>query len=360
MYRLLVALSKTVLVKETENALFIVDHNYDFGTLQKGSFKFNKIFPGGKWEIRLFQYNDEVLIYADQKIFLADDKNEIRIALNDLGSLEPIIVWKRNLILGGVRDGKIIRVLMDLSGHLLWKKNISMTNSMLLHDDHLFFSINDENMNSVNHIIHRMYLPTGESKQLIDFSSCFNSSTLDDGLDSIGYYFLTHHDNTLICLLNRYGIVGIDPDNGIIKWAITEWMDETGKEVNCNFTGPWQGGVYNNKFYLLQGHVFACLYIEERKFVLERDVENCLKKEKLFITRSCVFNDKIYFTAEDDNTGKWNCLGVFDIETQKVVWQTTIDLPKGEHLALAPVVDDSYIYLMAGINTLHIFEKVVE
>jgi len=163
--------------------------------------------------------------------------------------------------------------------------------------------------------------------------------------------------NELICIANSDRFLSIDINTGELLWELTECVYEDGYEKLEVFPLYFYG-VTENRIHVLQGSIYMVLDIMLRQCIVKKDFRKNKEDENYRIHTSELYKNKFYFTADIGfSNHKWNRLGIFDITTREVIWQTTLKLPPGVILNQKPVVDDNHLYIKDSGNTLYIFEK---
>lgn len=341
-------------ITSTSGIIYIVDGDDDIAEIEKGSFLSRKIIARQHKVVKVFPRPDDLLIYADDKIFIKSDNGTLHQIAE---KLDPFATFPKGVLVNERTDDKKALVFIDNSGNRLWEKDIIITNTMLVHNNTLFFSAFDQYMNEEYHLIQRLDIATGVNTVLIDFNGYFGNDPTFRSIEFLEYFFLYSYDNVIVCLINGYKIVGIDAVDGSVKWEIGEMTDREGNKLEGFITGPLEGGVYNNNFYMLRAKSLVCLDTTNKKLTVLRRVEEDLNGDAIFIQRSSIYGNKLLYTAENHVQKKWNLVGVFDIDKEEIIWQTQIDMAAGGFLPVAPFADEKYIYLNDTEKTLHIFKE---
>jgi hypothetical protein len=223
------------------------------------------------------------------------------------------------------------------AGGKVWMKKIEMEEPMV-HGGMLYFKLYSK--------LYQLRLDTGEAQLLFDFRVYFGSST--------SFQLLTFHSDTIICLTPGH-VMGIDLHNGNVKYCVKQWQKE-GKWPVIEFSSR----IYQDKLYSLTGGVLMCFDLQLHTSTHLKTIPQVFDGVGVIVTENSLYGDKIYYTGRDPET-HWhsnvNRVGIFDINTEEIIWQTILPITEKTLLNYKPVVSDKYVYVNDTDNKLYIFEK---
>ncbi len=298
-----------------------------------------------EYHIRVLPLNGGVVLnYNSQLVYISPDGSILEMGQK----LYPVWRYDHDIIAANRTQKPHTLERRTLEGEVIWSRELKLANQQYVHNDVLYFKRTDDTVTRQS-ILNKLQLRDGEYQQLTDFSEEFG--------EGMGYFILAFHNNTLVCLLDNGIITGVDPDSGDIIWTVEGWVDAEGQPQPGYLHGPLQGGVYQDKIYSLLGPNFASFDPETRSCRLLKKIDKDPQGEPLSVKRGTLHGHNIYYTA-DNGANAWNRLGVFDVQQQEIVWQTQLQLPKGELLNAEPVVSDHYVFVNDSKFNLYIFEKV--
>ncbi|BAV08509.1 PQQ-like domain-containing protein [Filimonas lacunae] len=257
----------------------------------------------------------------------------------EIGSeLYPMWIVEDDIIVICFEEGKTGLKRINLLGEEKWWYEASLANGQLVHDGVLYFRVVDR-----ENVLYALSFATGEAKEWL---------VLDEGAS---LHIVTSFEDKVICLLNKKTMAAVDVVTGAMVWN-TALYNREGNELPVNISVPLHGGQYGDKYYLLYGVLFMCLDMKEGGFTVLQRIEGDMNGVPLFVQRSSIFEDKIYFVGDNMNNG-WNRFGVFDIHQERIVWQTEISLAKGEVLNNKPIGGEKYVFLNDSAFNLYVFER---
>lgn len=274
-----------------------------------------EINVGQQFDLNLWIVKKEISIFENQLGILNNKTGKIFLA----SLFYPNIIYDSKYIFGGTQS--LICSYSEIDGSVFWQKDISNLGKYIP-----FFKEEEE---------------LGEVKKFI------------------GVY-----KNKLIVLLTGGKFISLDVENGNLNWETNEVNENlTNQAIDYGFSDPYHPFLDEEKgiVYMLQGEVLISLNLNTQKTLYEWHIKDEINKEYLFIRQSRMYQNQIYFTAwRKGNEGNDDTIGIFDIETKKIIWKYTFDFEKGNFIPNSQdniQVNDSQLFVLDWKGTLHIFER---
>jgi len=193
-----------------------------------------------------------------------------------------------------------------------------------------------------------LHAETGEPEWKVDYSTYIRQ-------DYPQFDVMARHENQLVCLANEDCFLGIDIDNGEIKWEETTFSAITGKPLElARFSG-----LKENVIAFCSGAIYAEFDLIRKKYIPKKTFAplNDLLSAEIYIQRTFLQNNLLYFTSQNNKTKKWHTVGILDTKTLEMLWIHELELPHNVFLNHIPLADEAHLYIKDSNNTLHIFEK---
>jgi outer membrane protein assembly factor BamB len=284
-------------------------------TIEKKILKGVEIDVGQRFDLNLWIVKKEVSIFENQLGIFNIQTGKIFLA----SSFYPNIVYDGKYVIGGTQS--LICSYSKIDGSVFWQVDISNLGK------YIPFSQEEERK--------------GEVKKFV------------------GVY-----KNQLIVLLTGGKFISLDIENGNLNWETNEVNENlTNQGIDYGFSDPYNPFLDEEKgiVYMLQGEVLISLNLNTQKSLYEWHIKDETNEEYIFIRQSRMYKNQIYFTSwKKGNEGNDDTIGIFDIETKKIIWKYTFDFEKGNFIPNSQdniQVNDSQLFVLDWKGTLHIFER---
>ncbi|NML39647.1 hypothetical protein HHL17_20780 [Chitinophaga sp. G-6-1-13] len=252
------------------------------------------------------------------------------------------------------RPNQLIR--LNAAGKEVWRKDIALGNQHLIVGDKLYY-LRKDSYNVRFNIINRLSLATGEHDELIDFDPGYLDKVPDkERYKNAFYYLLMANEEVIVALVNNNRIVAVDIHTGAVKWEITVVTDAKGHAAVFPFAGPVWGGMFDGKRYVLQGRAFSYIDpISQSAVVLQYPLlDNTGRELNVFASRK--EGEQLLYTASVGGKDL-NCIGVFDVHQEAVIWQEEVPIAPRATLRDAPLAGSRYLFVADSNNVLYIYEQ---
>ncbi|RBL90429.1 hypothetical protein [Chitinophaga flava] len=303
---------------------------------------------------KIFRYQDAYLFNCNGELLMvAVDGTETRLGKE----LYPAMIQETNIIVTSQAGPEDTLARIDAAGNVRWEVPVSLGNQHLQYKDMLYYIRIDDVYKVRTSIINKMSLDNGEYNVLIDFNDYYRGDLVGVNAPPDTFYeLITVDDAAIVAMVNNRRIVSVDVNTGEIRWETDQLTDMNGGVLEYFVSAPIPGGMYNGKRYILQGSVFACLDIQQKKLVQRRFKLSGTHTREIFVFDCRIEGSWLYFAGRE-GAGALDRIGIFDIEKEAVIWDAVLPVAPGATLRAAPYGSGQHIFANDSNNILYIYER---
>ncbi|WP_212004608.1 hypothetical protein [Chitinophaga sp. HK235] len=329
-------------------------HNKSVFSLSKERLEVRKLQDNVSNYSKIFLYQDAYLFNCNGELLMvAGEGAETRLGKE----LYPAMIQETDIIVTSQAGPEDTLARIDAEGNVRWEVPVSLGNQHLQYKDLLYYIRIDDVYKVRTSIINKMSLSSGEHNVLIDFNDYYRGDLIGaDAPPDTFYELITVDDAEIVAMVNNRRIVSVDVNTGKIRWETDQLTDMNGEALKYFVSAPIPGGMYNDKRYILQGSVFACLDIRQKMLVQRRFKLSGRHTGDMFVFDCRMEGSWLYFAGRE-GAGALDRIGIFDIEKETIIWDTVVPLAPGATLRGAPYGNGQHIFANDSNNILYIYER---
>ena len=188
-------------------------------------------------------------------------------------------------------------------------------------------------------------------KREIDSGNIEWKFDLKESFSEVDRIFGPGNDNIYIGFKNEI-LIKLDSKRGDFIWKSEDKIPISNLRISND----------QSKLYALQLNKYVELNSVSGEFLVDKDLEHYLADYfgySLFYIRTSKYdNGLIYFVG--GRKGFSDTLGVFDTNSQQIIWHHKLDIPQGEFIGVGDdklQFTEDKIYVLDTSNQLHVFQK---